>query len=117
MPHYDYKCPVCEEVVEVFHRMCEKPEVRCPVCAENAGEIVLMKKQIGAGAGIIFKGSGFYETDYRRVNSGGSRANGELPYLKTEDIPAIRARVEQKRKMRKEAVTMKEQAIRNKERR
>ncbi len=59
MPTYDYHCPKCETTFEVFHGMTEKPRVRCTVCKR------LARKQIGAGAGLLFKGSGFYQTDYR----------------------------------------------------
>ena len=47
-------------MVEVFHNMTAKPRVKCPQCGGRT------RKRIGAGAGIIFKGSGFYETDYKR---------------------------------------------------
>ena len=60
MPTYEYECKSCEHVFDVFHSMTAKPRVRCPVCGGRT------KKRISAGAGIIFKGSGFYETDYRR---------------------------------------------------
>ena len=59
MPTYDYECPKCGDRTEVFHGMMEKPRVKCPECQGR------MRKCIGTGAGIIFKGSGFYETDYR----------------------------------------------------
>ncbi len=60
MPTYDYECRSCGEVFEKFHSMTSRPRVKCPECGGRS------KKMIGAGAGIIFKGSGFYETDYRR---------------------------------------------------
>ncbi|MBI4830113.1 MAG: zinc ribbon domain-containing protein [Candidatus Lindowbacteria bacterium] len=60
MPTYEYECNTCGHTVDVFHRMTEKPRVKCPECGNST------KKKIGAGAGIIFKGSGFYETDYKR---------------------------------------------------
>lgn len=62
MPTYDYACPKCEKVFEVFHGMNEKPRVLCPDCKARA------RKQLGTGAGILFKGSGFYQTDYRSSN-------------------------------------------------
>ena len=60
MPTYDYECQSCGEVFEKFHSMAKRPRVKCPLCGGRA------KKLLGTGAGIIFKGSGFYETDYRR---------------------------------------------------
>lgn len=59
MPTYDYACPKCEKTFEVFHGMNEAPRVLCPTCRRKA------RKQIGAGAGLLFKGTGFYQTDYR----------------------------------------------------
>ncbi len=59
MPTYDYHCPKCDKTFEVFHGMNEKPRVRCSDCKRVA------RKQLGAGAGVLFKGNGFYQTDYR----------------------------------------------------
>lgn len=59
MPTYDYKCPKCDFKMEVAHSMtCEK-EINCLICMEP------MQKGFGGGVGIHFKGSGFYETDYK----------------------------------------------------
>jgi putative FmdB family regulatory protein len=60
MPTYEYECRSCGHVTDVFHNMTAKPRVKCPECGGRT------KKLFGAGAGIIFKGSGFYETDYKR---------------------------------------------------
>ena len=65
MPTYDYECKSCGHTLEVFHNMTAKPRVKCPECGGRT------KKLIGAGAGIIFKGSGFYETDYKRKSGSG----------------------------------------------
>ena len=59
MPTYDYKCPVCDHVQEEFHSMSKNPKIRCAECSS------VMEKQIGAGGGVIFRGPGFYHTDYR----------------------------------------------------
>jgi putative FmdB family regulatory protein len=66
MPTYEYECVKCEHVFDVFHNMTAKPRVKCPECGGRT------KKLIGAGAGIIFKGSGFYETDYKRKSTAGA---------------------------------------------
>jgi putative FmdB family regulatory protein len=66
MPTYEYKCKKCGNVFEVFHSMSSDPVKSCPKCG---GEV---KKLIGAGAGTIFKGSGFYQTDYKN-NQGKSK--------------------------------------------
>lgn len=59
MPTYDYECTKCGETFEVFHGMTDTSPRKCPVCGKKA------RKMIGTGAGVIFKGSGFYQTDYR----------------------------------------------------
>jgi len=60
MPTYDYICENCEYEFEQFQRITAKPLRTCPKCGRRE-----LKRLIGAGAGVIFKGSGFYETDYR----------------------------------------------------
>ncbi|MGP1347919.1 MAG: FmdB family zinc ribbon protein [Phycisphaerales bacterium] len=60
MPTYDYRCTACAHEFEEFQSMSAKPLRKCPACAKNT-----LERLIGTGAGIIFKGSGFYETDYR----------------------------------------------------
>ena len=59
MPTYEYKCTECGERLEVFQQMTDDPLETCPECSGK------LKRLIGSGAGIIFKGSGFYCTDYR----------------------------------------------------
>lgn len=60
MPTYEYKCNACDHAFELFHSMKDSPKRKCPACGKNA-----LERLIGSGAAIIFKGSGFYETDYR----------------------------------------------------
>jgi len=60
MPTYDYKCNACKHRFELFQSMKDAPKRKCPKCAKNA-----LERLIGTGAAILFKGSGFYETDYR----------------------------------------------------
>lgn len=60
MPTYDYRCNACEHEFELFQNMSDKVKRKCPECGKNA-----LERLIGLGAGVIFKGSGFYETDYR----------------------------------------------------
>ena|SRR5688572_17578439 len=60
MPTYDYRCAACEGAFEFFQSMTEGPKRKCPACGKPK-----LVRQIGAGAGILFKGSGFYQTDYR----------------------------------------------------
>ena len=60
MPTYEYRCKVCEHAWEDFQPMTAKPTKKCPECGKNKAE-----RLMSAGGGIIFKGTGFYETDYR----------------------------------------------------
>lgn len=60
MPTYEYECRDCGHRLEAFQRMTEQPLAECPACHKPG-----LKRKISAGAGIIFKGSGFYQTDYR----------------------------------------------------
>ncbi len=60
MPTYDYECSQCDHTWEEFQSITAKPLRKCPECGK-----LKAKRVIGAGAGIIFKGSGFYQTDYR----------------------------------------------------
>lgn len=69
MPTYDYKCLICDKRYEHFHKMTENPIYNCPECGSE------LKKMIGSGSDPIFKGTGFYQTDYKNksTNSGGSK--------------------------------------------
>lgn len=60
MPTYDYLCAACGHAFEEFQTMSARPLRRCPECGKHK-----LDRLIGAGAGVIFKGSGFYGTDYR----------------------------------------------------
>ncbi len=60
MPTYEYLCQNCDHTFEQFQSITAKPLKKCPDCKKPK-----LKRLIGTGAGIIFKGSGFYETDYR----------------------------------------------------
>ena len=60
MPTYDYRCEACGHELELFQSMTEGPKRKCPECGR-----LKLRRVIGPGAGIIFKGSGFYQTDYR----------------------------------------------------
>ncbi|MBU6413451.1 MAG: zinc ribbon domain-containing protein [Planctomycetes bacterium] len=60
MPTYDYKCNACDHTFELFQSMTAKHEKKCPSCGKLA-----LERLIGTGAALIFKGAGFYQTDYR----------------------------------------------------
>ena len=61
MPHYDYVCETCEKQFEVFQSMNDKRLTKCP----EKGCKGKVRRLLGTGAGLVFKGSGFYITDYR----------------------------------------------------
>ena len=63
MPTYDYKCSSCGYTFEYFQLMSAEPLTECPQCKGT------LKRMIGTGAGPIFKGSGFYQTDYKSNSS------------------------------------------------
>jgi putative FmdB family regulatory protein len=60
MPTYEYKCTACDHRFEQFQSMKDKALKKCPECGKNA-----LERLIGTGAAVLFKGSGFYQTDYR----------------------------------------------------
>ena len=60
MPTYEYECLGCGQTFERFQSITDKPIRRCPHCRRGK-----VRRLIGAGAGILFRGSGFYQTDYR----------------------------------------------------
>lgn len=70
MPTYDYECISCEHTFEAFQSMSEEPLKKCPECGKK------VRRLIGGGIGIIFKGSGFYATD-SKSGSGKSSKDSE----------------------------------------
>ena len=73
MPTYEYKCDACGHTFEKFQSMSAAVIKKCPVCGK-----LKVKRLLGTGAGLIFKGSGFYITDYRS-ESYKSGEKGEKP--------------------------------------
>ncbi len=67
MPTYEYKCKDCGFLFEKFQKMSDEPLTECPNCKGT------VKRLIGSGAGIIFKGTGFYETDYKKKDNSSSK--------------------------------------------
>jgi putative FmdB family regulatory protein len=70
MPTYEYRCRSCGTDFEKFQRMSDEPVAACPKCGANA------ERRLSGGAGLLFKGSGFYITDYR-TDSYKKAAEGE----------------------------------------
>jgi putative FmdB family regulatory protein len=77
MPTYEYKCDRCGYRFEKFQRMTDPRLTECPQCQ---GAI---RRLIGAGAGIIFKGSGFYCTDYRKPSEPAKASEAPAPAAKS----------------------------------
>jgi putative FmdB family regulatory protein len=79
MPTYEYRCPQCGNDFEKFQKMSDEPVADCPECGTAA------ERRLSGGAGLLFKGSGFYITDYRGesykkaadADKGGSSSGGE----------------------------------------
>ena len=71
MPTYEYECTSCKHRFETFQSMMDDPLDECPECGKK------IRRLIGGGMGIIFKGSGFYSTDNRSGSNGSKGANGE----------------------------------------
>ncbi len=60
MPTYDYQCDACEHQWELFQKITDDPVKKCPACGKHKA-----RRLFGTGAAVMFKGSGFYQTDYR----------------------------------------------------
>jgi putative FmdB family regulatory protein len=71
MPTYDYRCTECGHVFEEYQPITSDPLTMCPNCGKHS-----LRRAMGGGGGIIFKGSGFYQTDYKK--------NGSSPSTSTE---------------------------------
>ena len=61
MPTYEYECSACGHAFEALQSMTEPKLIKCPKCKKSK-----LQRLIGSGSGVIFKGTGFYETDYKR---------------------------------------------------
>lgn len=84
MPTYDYECDACEHKFELYQSISAEPEKVCPACKKKK-----LRRLIGTGGAVMFKGSGFYQTDYRsesykksaasdsKSSSGGSDSKSE----------------------------------------
>lgn len=99
MPTYEYRCTGCGAEFEKFQRMSDEPVAECPECGKRA------ERKLSGGAGLLFKGSGFYITDYRsesyrnaaKAESGGGDAKPKAgaeakpaPPKATESKPATK---------------------------
>ena len=73
MPNYDYQCLNCGYTFEEFQKMTDDPLTECPECGGQ------LKRLIGAGMGPIFKGTGFYQTDYKNASAKKESKKKESP--------------------------------------
>jgi putative FmdB family regulatory protein len=83
MPTYEYKCRECGHAFDEYQRMTADPLVVCPKCGKHA-----LKRVMGTGGGLIFKGSGFYQTDYKKNGSSPSTSTAKkssAPETKTAE--------------------------------
>ena len=87
MPTYEYRCPE-GHTFERFQKMTDKPRAKCPSCGRMA------VRQMSAGAGLVFKGSGFYITDYGKDGKGPRKDTASSPAESTSgsDKPAAEAK-------------------------
>lgn len=82
MPTYEYACTKCGHAFEAFQSMKDEPLKQCPKCRKAA-----LKRLVGGGAGLIFKGTGFYITDYKK-KSGTPDSSAATPKSKPSPAPA-----------------------------
>jgi putative FmdB family regulatory protein len=94
MPTYEYECAKCKKTFEAFQSMKDEaykscPKDRCRMKSWGKGKV---KRLLGAGAGLIFKGSGFYITDYRSEGyKNAAKSDSSKPVEKTDAKPAAKA--------------------------
>ena len=97
MPTYEYKCANCDHLMEAFQSITAKPLKKCPECGK-----LKLQRLLGTGAGLIFKGSGFYETDYRSdsykkgADSEKPKTDSKTETKKTDSKPAAKKKTESK---------------------
>ena len=92
MPTYEYECPACNHKWEQFQSITADPVKKCPKCGKNKA-----RRLIGTGSSIIFKGSGFYTTDYRsdsykkEAKAESDAASGKKPESKSGETGASKS--------------------------
>jgi len=89
MPTYDYECTKCGNEFEQFQSIKDEPLKKCPKCRKSG-----VRRKIGGGAGLLFKGSGFYITDYRSEGyrkAAKSDSGAVASTAKSETKPAAKA--------------------------
>ena len=87
MPTYEYRCQFCHEYTEAFQKMSDAPLVKCPHCGKEG-----LQRVVSGGAGVIYKGEGWYVTDYSKKSSGGKEQSATP---KKKDDTATKAPTEE----------------------
>ena len=78
MPTYDYECDACEHEFELFQSISDPVKRKCPECGKQK-----LRRLFGTGAAVVFKGSGFYQTDYRTDSYKQAAEKDKKPAKKT----------------------------------
>lgn len=91
MPTYDYECEGCDHRFDAFQAISDDPLKKCPKCGKKK-----LRRLFGAGAGLIFKGSGFYLTDYRSESYKQAAAADKAPASDTTTPAASSGKTESK---------------------
>jgi len=83
MPTYEYVCAKCGHELEAFQSMKDAPLTKCPACKKAD-----LKRKVGGGAGLIFKGTGFYITDYKKKSGDKQESSSKSSETKPASTPA-----------------------------
>jgi putative FmdB family regulatory protein len=102
MPTYDYRCKSCGFEFEELQLMSADPLIICPKCAEPS-----LKRLMSAGVGLLFKGSGFYLTDYKKSNSS-TTSSTTKPESKTDTKPTSKSESNAETKSTKDTTSIKQ---------
>lgn len=90
MPTYEYRCSACKHELEIFQSIKDAAKRKCPACGQNT-----LDRLISGGGAILFKGSGFYETDYRssayQKAAAADKPAGDAPASGSDAKPAAAA--------------------------
>jgi putative FmdB family regulatory protein len=82
MPTYEYRCHFCHHLLEEVQKMSDSPLVKCPFCGKEE-----LERIVSGGAGVIYKGEGWYVTDYSKKSSGGKEESSK----KIDEKPKVEA--------------------------
>jgi putative FmdB family regulatory protein len=103
MPTYDYECDACGHEFELFQGINDPVQRKCPACGK-----LKLRRLFGTGAAVVFKGSGFYQTDYRsesykkaaekdkKSDGGGEKSKGDGEKKKSGESPAAESKTKSK---------------------